>query len=88
MASGMGSTAYSLYLKGPNQQNAIAQSAYEAELPADRDKPEAFAVGTNADDIVWPGMKIIRTIDGYAIGSGSASGDEGGDTGEEEATEE
>ncbi|MCA8911525.1 MAG: hypothetical protein KDB82_07460 [Planctomycetes bacterium] len=84
MASGMAGASYSLYLKGPNQQPVIAQSAYEAEAPADRDKPEPFSVGTNADDIVWPGMKVIRTIDGYAVGSGSATGGDGSEEGTEE----
>lgn len=71
----MAGISYSLYLKGPNQQNVIAQSMYEQELPADRDKPEAFAIGANPDDIVWPGMNVIRTIDGFAAGSSSVSGE-------------
>ena len=87
MAQGMAGASYSLYLKGPNQQPVIAQSQYETPDEAQRDKPEPFSVGTNADDIIWPGMKIIRTIDGYAVGSSSVGGGE--DMGpEEDVTDE
>jgi hypothetical protein len=74
LGSFWGSIAYSMYLKGPNQQGVIAQSQYETEDPNKRNDPEAFAVGTAADDIVWPGMQVIRTFEGYAADSGSAAG--------------
>jgi hypothetical protein len=87
LAPQLGSTAYSLYLKGPNKQPAIAQSAYEAEAVEKRNDPEPFAVGDAADDIVWPGMPVIRTFEGYAIGSSSAQGAAAGETPEEPVEE-
>ncbi|MCB9893848.1 MAG: hypothetical protein H6839_05345 [Planctomycetes bacterium] len=86
MGAAWGSIAYSMYLKGPNQNGAIAQSVYEVEDPNKANEPEAFAVGTAADDIVWPGMQVIRTFEGYGINSGSAAG--GGDAPAEETPAE
>lgn len=88
LAPQLGSTAYSLYLKGPNKQPAIAQSAYEAEAADKRNEPEPFAVGDAADDIVWPGMKIIRDFDGRSIDSASASAGGSSEETPEEPTEE
>lgn len=85
LGSFWGSIAYSMYLKGPNQNPAIAQSAYEAEDPTRRDEPEPFSVSTGADDIVWPGMKVIRNFSGYAVGGAS---DVGGGASDEEPAEE
>ena len=86
LAAPMASTAYSLYLKGPNKQAAVAQSEYESADPNKRDEPEAFAVGDAADDIVWPGMKVIRKFDGSSLESASGSGVE--ETSEEDAPAE
>ncbi|MCB9932466.1 MAG: hypothetical protein H6841_03500 [Planctomycetes bacterium] len=77
LGSFWGSISYSMYLKGPNQQGVIAQSAYEAEDPNKRNDPEPFSVSNGADDIVWPGMKVIRDFNGYAIDSASATGGTG-----------
>jgi hypothetical protein len=66
-----GSSAYALYLKGPN--SSLATSTYE---PADKNKPvpEAFSVGNKPTQVVWPGSKIIRDVEGYAPGSGASGG--------------
>jgi hypothetical protein len=67
-----GSTAYTLYLKGPNPDAKIAQSSYE---PADKtaQKPEPFAAGAKASQIVWPGSEIIRNVEGYSPTSGAGT---------------
>jgi hypothetical protein len=89
LAAPMASMAYSLYLKGSNKQAAIASSEYEAGDAAKRDEPEPFAVGDAADDIVWPGMNVIRKFDGSSLGSASGTGtpEEGAEDTPEEATD-
>lgn len=61
-----GSTAHSFYLKGPNANTHVAQHAYEK-----RDQVP-FAVGNQPGHVVWPGMPIVRNMDGFEPGSGSA----------------
>jgi len=66
LSSFWGGTAYSLYLKGPNQ--ALAQTGYESQDGSLQ--PEPVSVGTGASQVMWPGTKIIRNVEGYAPDSG------------------
>jgi hypothetical protein len=88
LAAPMASMAYSLYLKGPNKQAAIASSEYETPDATKKEDPEPFAVGEAADDIVWPGMEVIRKIDGSSLKSASGTGVETPTEGAEDAPEE
>ncbi|MCF6227352.1 MAG: hypothetical protein L3J82_01635 [Planctomycetes bacterium] len=82
-----GASAYG-YLKGPNQM--LEQSTYGPMN--DIEFPEPFSSSTEADQIVYPGMPIIRKSSGEDIDSASGSNDEvdeeEGDESEEEAEEE
>jgi hypothetical protein len=62
-----GSTAYDLYLKGDNQSPHIVNSSYEAE-PNRR----AFSSGPNLNEVVWPGMPIVRNMEGVEVDSSMA----------------
>jgi hypothetical protein len=62
-----GNAAYDLYLKGDNQSPHIANSSYEAEA-----KNRAFSSGTNLNQVVWPGMPIVRNIEGVEVGTSAA----------------
>lgn len=66
-----GSTAHSIYLKGPNPSSPVAQRDY-----AQRDSAAPFSVGKEPAQVVWPGMQIVRNVDGYDPASGSAGASE------------
>lgn len=74
LAKFWGSSSFGLYLKGPNENPPMNTLKYAPEDPARAGDPEPFSVGTKPDQIVWPGMKVIRDFNGYAIDSASAQG--------------
>jgi hypothetical protein len=68
-----GSTAYSLYLKSPN--SALAQEPYRVTTGDKR--ATAVSVGTTPKSVVWPGMDVIRSFNGYSVDSASGKQDAG-----------
>lgn len=75
-----GGTAYSLYMKGPNQSPEIVQSSYQPKDPNAVPGPEAFSAGDKPSQVVWPGMEVIRNVEGYSIESGTAKSGSGDST--------
>ncbi|MBK8206504.1 MAG: hypothetical protein IPK87_06855 [Planctomycetes bacterium] len=69
-----GGTAYSLYMKGPNQAAEITQSTYSPKDPNAVPAPEPFSAGAKPTQVVWPGMPIVRNVEGASIDSGTAAG--------------
>ena len=73
------------WLKGPNEY--LEQSSY-GPLEGAAEFPEPFSSSTEADQIVYPAMGIIRKSSGEDIDSASGSNDEVEEEGEEPAEEE
>lgn len=66
-----GGTAYSLYLKSPN----LAAEPYRVTT-GDKRAPGA-SVGNGNKTIVWPGIDLIRSFNGYAADSSQGKQDAG-----------
>jgi hypothetical protein len=66
-----GNFAHNLYIKySDNQSPHITNSVYDTA------EPRPYTVGMNANQVAWPGMPIIRKVDGYALDSAAGSGGE------------
>jgi hypothetical protein len=71
-----GNFAHNLYIKGDNQSSHIQHGEYAPQTPGERlDRP--LSVGTGMNQVIWPGMPIIRSVDGYEVDSGAARGRQG-----------
>lgn len=71
------STSYSLYMKSPNQ--ALAQEPYLVKDPNSGQivRPSAHSVGSGAKTVVWAGMPVIRSFNGYDVDSALGKTDTG-----------
>lgn len=69
-----GSTAAGLYMKSPNP--ALQNEPYR--ITTGENRSIGVSVGNGGKSVVYPGMDVIRTFNGFAPGSAQGAADKGG----------